>query len=129
MSGGFGPFCKTVAGAVTCKAFNDAGSGNESQVENFGFGAKKTARFRAVPSKLAKLLTCQRFRQQSRQQQERENFRACKPSPSRRSTRPGLRVPATTRPSPTNRIQRLRQTSHRRSPARFGESSSSQRQQ
>src|SRR5207245_8553296 len=34
MSGGFGPFCKTVAGAVSCKAFNDAGSGNESQVEN-----------------------------------------------------------------------------------------------
>lgn len=34
MSGGFGPFCKTVSGAVTCKAFNDAGSGNESQVEN-----------------------------------------------------------------------------------------------
>jgi len=34
MSGGFGPFCKTPAGAVTCKAFNDAGSGNESQVEN-----------------------------------------------------------------------------------------------
>src|SRR6266702_3064657 len=36
MSGGFGPFCKTVAGAVTYKAFNDAGSGNESQVENVG---------------------------------------------------------------------------------------------
>ena len=33
MSERFGPFCKTVRDAATCKAFNDAGGENKSQAQ------------------------------------------------------------------------------------------------